>query len=95
MNCKMSAGVLPGTSVIAYPNLVSTILNIDLEAAKSGAYTLELMDVSGRVVQSAVMNAITGMNTNSMDVSNLSKGMYMLRVQNVSGFTQQMMITVE
>ncbi|MBL0342004.1 MAG: T9SS type A sorting domain-containing protein [Bacteroidetes bacterium] len=94
VNCRV-AGELPGTKLNAYPNPVSTNLNIDLDATVSGAYTLELMDVSGRIVKSEVMNAIAGMNSNNIDVRDLSKGMYMLRVQNVSGFTQQIMIAVE
>ena len=95
MTCKVSGSAMPGTEVNAYPNPVSTQLTVELNAIMNGDYTLELMDLSGRVVMSQVMNAMTGINRNSMDVSNLSKGMYMLSVKNASGFAKQIRIAVE
>ncbi len=94
VNCRM-AGSLPNATLNAYPNPVSSDLTIDLDATTSGSYVVELLDLSGRIVKSEVMNAIIGLNRNSMDVSTLSKGMYMLNVKNENGFSQQLRIAVE
>ncbi len=94
VNCRM-AGSLPNATLNAYPNPVSSDLTIDLDATTSGSYVVELLDLSGRIVKSEVMNAIIGLNRNSMDVSTLAKGMYLLNVKNEDGFSQQMRIAVE
>jgi hypothetical protein len=95
VNCRISGSELPGAVVSAYPNPVSAKLNVDLQASNTGTYTLELSDLSGRVVSTQVVNAIEGMNSNSIDVTGLSKGMYMLSVKNAEGFAQQIRIAVQ
>ncbi len=95
MNCKLSSSVMPDASINAYPNPVSSNLTVELKTTNSGTYTVELLDLSGRIIKSEVMNAVIGLNRNSMDVSTLSKGMYMLNVKNENGFSQQLRIAVE
>nr|HMT30640.1 T9SS type A sorting domain-containing protein [Bacteroidia bacterium] len=95
MTCKISGSTMPGTEVSAYPNPVSNMLNVDVNSLTSGVYTLELMDLSGRVVYSSTMNTVEGMNSNQVDVSSYSKGMYMLSVKNSEGFAKQIRIAVE
>ncbi len=95
MNCKLSSTPLSNATISVYPNPVSTNLTIEMEVTTDGTYTLELVDVSGRIVKAESMKTSSGLNRNQLNVSNLSKGMYLLRVQNLSGFSQQVMIAIE
>lgn len=95
VNCRISGSDMPGAVVSAYPNPVSSKLFVDLQTVASGNYTLELSDVSGRVVKSDVVNAAEGSNNMSLDVTELAKGIYTLSVRNAEGFAKQIRIAVE
>jgi hypothetical protein len=94
VNCKIS-GEIPGVLVNAYPNPVASELTVEVTAETANAYSLELTDVSGRVVYNGQMNTTGGMKTTTVDVSNLSKGMYMLTVRSNDGFSNQIRIAVQ
>ncbi|MBK9423971.1 MAG: T9SS type A sorting domain-containing protein [Bacteroidetes bacterium] len=95
VNCKLSGNEIPGVLVNAYPNPVASELTIEVSSEKANDYALELTDVSGRVVYSGQMNTTGGMKTTTVDVSTLSKGMYMLTVRSNDGFTNQIRIAVQ
>ena len=95
MTCKLSSSTLPGASISAYPNPVSSNLTVELEATNSGIYTVEMMDLSGRVVYSNEVSAVIGFNSIELDVSNYSKGVYTLRVKNIEGFAKQIRVAVQ
>ena len=95
MTCKVSSSSLPGASISAYPNPVSSNLTVELEATNSGAYTVELMDLSGRVVYSTELTAVIGFNSKVIDVTNFSKGVYTLSVKNNDGFAKQIRVAVQ
>ncbi|MBK7388059.1 MAG: T9SS type A sorting domain-containing protein [Bacteroidetes bacterium] len=95
VNCKLSGNEIPGAIVSAYPNPVSSDLTVDVETVSEGTYSLELTDLSGRVVFADQLNAVAGLNKTTLDVSNIAKGMYMLSVRNNEGFTNQIRIAVE
>jgi hypothetical protein len=65
------------TTSVAYPNPATDVLTIETAA---GEGTIELIDVTGRVVKSAVINS----NLTRMDVTDLSSGMYVYRVNGVT-----------
>lgn len=58
-----------------YPNPANDIITVSLN--HSANYVLELSDISGRVVYSSNM-----VNTKTIDVSNLQKGNYFIRLKN-------------
>ncbi|MBK7968218.1 MAG: T9SS type A sorting domain-containing protein [Bacteroidetes bacterium] len=95
VNCKLSGNEIPGVLVNAYPNPVASELTVEVSSEKANDYALELTDVSGRVVYSGQMNTTGGMKTTTVDVSTLSKGMYMLTVRSNDGFTNQIRIAVQ
>ena len=95
MNCKLSANSLPGSSLNVYPNPVSTMLNVELTTILKGNYSLELFDLSGRLVYQNQIAAIEGFNQLKLDVSGFVKGMYLLSVKDASGFTQQVRVAVK
>ncbi|MBL7914762.1 MAG: T9SS type A sorting domain-containing protein, partial [Bacteroidia bacterium] len=95
VNCRVSGSEMPGAVVSAYPNPVSTKLNVDVQATTAGTYTLELSDLAGRIVLTDMIQATEGMNSVNLNVAELSKGVYMLSVKNAEGFAKQIRIAVE
>gem|GEM_PF-2337897 len=71
------------------------MLNIELFTPYSETYTFELLDLAGRIIYTSSVSTIKGVNNNQMDVSQFSKGMYMLVVKNGNGFEKQSRIAVE
>lgn len=95
VNCKLSGNEIPGAVVSAYPNPVSSDLTVEVETLADGTYSIEMADLSGRVVFTEQLNALSGVNKTSLDVSNIAKGMYMLSIRNNEGFANQIRIAVE
>lgn len=95
MNCRISANSLPGSTLNVYPNPVSTILNIELITLVKGNYSIEMFDVSGRLIYQNQVAVIEGTNQLTLDVSAYEKGMYLLSVKSAKGFTQQVRVVVE
>lgn len=68
-------------NISAYPNPANATINVALNYVQQGATTIELINLNGQVVVS--QNATDMFNTsNSMDVSNLEKGLYILTITN-------------
>ncbi|MFY9280871.1 MAG: T9SS type A sorting domain-containing protein, partial [Bacteroidia bacterium] len=68
-------------NISAYPNPANSNINVALNYVQQGATTIELINLNGQVVVS--QNAQDMFNTsNTMDVSNLEKGLYILRITN-------------
>ena len=63
-----------------YPNPASDVLNIALTLPQSGGVTLELYDLTGRVVASKDIQAVSaGEFSDKLDVGGLANGVYTLR----------------
>ncbi len=71
--------------VIVYPNPAKDKLNIEYTSTKSGNVQLQVMDSKGALVLSQTANMVLGRNTNTVNVSTLSKGVYMLRTMDTDG----------
>ncbi len=65
-------------SMSIYPNPAVDQMNIDFTSKVSFNATLKLMDLSGKMVVSEVVNVTEGMNALTVNVSNLNNGMYVL-----------------
>ena len=79
-------------TVRAYPNPSSGILNIDIDAAKD--VSLEITDLNGKVVYSNDLGLVNAVSTETVDLSNIAKGVYMLRVD-LDGQSQMKKITLK
>lgn len=55
---------------------------LSFTAAESGTYTLSTFSLNGALLSQKVVNATAGKNTIYLDQSKLSKGLYLLRLQN-------------
>lgn len=70
---------IDGLSV--YPNPTDNDLNIRFSLSSAEQTNLVVQDLSGKIVQSALVNASEGSNLVMMDLNQLAPGMYFLKVQ--------------
>nr|MBK9653592.1 T9SS type A sorting domain-containing protein [Bacteroidota bacterium] len=81
-------------NIVAYPNPTEGQLNIRFVTEQDGKVSVRLFDAIGRVAFNTTEAAFEGVNERSYDVSNLSKGVYMLNVQ-VNGLTETIRVVVK
>ena len=89
--------VVPGTlssndtvlnSLKVYPNPAKGIVNIDLAGSVTGETTYELFDVQGR----KVISKVSSNNIETLNIENLSEGIYMLSIQNGGAKTTKKLV---
>lgn len=77
---------ISGASVLTiYPNPVKNNLGIEIRSVRQGRVIAQVMDVKGAVLKQTSFNVVTGTNVNSLDVTNLSNGVYILKLTDASG----------
>jgi hypothetical protein len=64
-----------------YPNPAHDVITVSIDVRKKSALTLELTDISGRVLILENKSAMEGLNTYELGLNHLSKGVYMLEVR--------------
>ena len=69
-------------NIAVYPNPANDQLNVQLIFAESNAVNIELLDLSGKMVASPNKNQAISPNQYTLDVTDLSKGIYILKVTN-------------
>lgn len=72
----------------AYPNPSSDRVNVTFTSAIRSRYTVKMVDVTGRVLNTVSGNAIAGENHIDMNVATLSNGLYMIVVESADGQSQ-------
>jgi hypothetical protein len=72
------------TSFSIYPNPAHDNLTVSIKANEHADFSLQLIDVSGRVVLADSRKGLAGLNIYELDISNLSTGVYMLEVKSVN-----------
>lgn len=65
-----------------YPNPVNDVLNVELQPNRAGRYTIELYEATGRRIRLLQTDLISQTQTLSLQVEDLPKGMYYLRLSN-------------
>ncbi|MBL0051111.1 MAG: T9SS type A sorting domain-containing protein [Bacteroidetes bacterium] len=68
------------------PNPTDGIVNIKFGTDEILNYTLNIMDVNGRIVSSEMRQSVEGENTLSVDLSTLDKGVYLVKID-AGGYT--------
>lgn len=76
-----------------FPNPASDALHIKLQVSQAGAYTIQILDESGRLVQEYRQTTASHLTRTTVDISNLSHGYYFLQVKSgdqkmVKGFVK-------
>lgn len=66
----------------AFPNPASDRVNLEILAIQSGTYQIQVFNAVGQRVYQNQVSLISGENQESIDLSNLSQGVYTLQVQN-------------
>lgn len=75
--------------VSVYPNPTSMVLNVAIPSSIEGTLELRLIDVAGNLVSTQVVVA----GNNTLDVSTLAKGVYMVQMNTSNGnFTRRVIV---
>ncbi len=77
------------TDISIYPNPVETSLNVKIISIVSEKLQLKVTDMQGRVITTSILNVNAGMNSASIETSNLPKGNYLLTVSGVETRTMK------
>ncbi|CAM3760327.1 S8 family serine peptidase [Flavobacterium cucumis] len=91
--CKVIPSVLSTTdnifnSLKVYPNPAKGIVNIDLAGSVSGETVYELFDVQGR----KVISKVSSNTVETLNIENLSGGIYLLTIENSGAKTTKKLI---
>jgi hypothetical protein len=83
-NTGSTVGIKEGQATLSnlslYPNPVNDVLQIKLSASQAQSITIELLDVSGRVLFSKTTVATSGEVKENIDVKSYPKGAYLLKL---------------
>lgn len=63
-----------------YPTIVTDQANYSMEVEKAGNYTLRLISLDGKVVQSNSLQLNSGLNQGAIELGGASKGIYLLHL---------------
>ncbi len=88
----VNRGTLQPEFVIAYPNPVKNMLSIKIAAVQNENTRINILDMSGRILKSVPVKLNSGEQILPVDVSALSSGTYMLKMQ-LAGKIQVQMIS--
>jgi thiol-disulfide isomerase/thioredoxin len=75
-----------------YPNPASDAINVSFEAANAD-YSVDVLDIQGRVIASQVVNNVNGTQVVSFATENMAKGNYIVRIAS-NGFTTTKSVVV-
>jgi hypothetical protein len=64
-----------------YPNPVKDVMKVDINADKADKGVMIITDISGKQVYSRQVNVAAGNNTISVDISNITQGAYIIKIQ--------------
>jgi len=68
-----------------YPNPVQNRMNISLESAVDGKLSAQIFNLQGQLVVNTTFELTTGKNQLQLEVQDLAKGLYQLRLQTANG----------
>jgi hypothetical protein len=81
-NIVMITGDKPASLSISslFPNPASTMVNVIIDAPKRDKVTLIMSDINGKMVKQQLVNVDIGSNTVPVEISNLAKGSYLVKL---------------
>jgi hypothetical protein len=74
-------GAINDESIVVYPNPANDLLSINLNAKTEANSKMLLTDLAGRILMEKEIRLMTGNNLHMIDVSQLTKGLYLLTIQ--------------
>ena len=69
-----------GTLISAFPNPVADITTVKIDVLEATDATISLINVDGKQLQTSTLKAQKGLNLKKIDMNNLAKGDYLLKV---------------
>ena len=75
-----------------YPNPATSVINVEFSTVQNDNTVIKLMDVSGRAMMQNEITALNGFNKSVFDVSKLSKGVYMVVIENSKGVAKNRIV---
>ncbi len=84
-----------GTTAGLYPNPTSGKTTVKFESVNAAKYVISVVDVTGRIIISDEMTAAEGINMHELDLTQVSKGIYLVRMETAGEQTQLLKVTVE
>jgi hypothetical protein len=82
------------TNIQAYPNPTNSFVMIEVNGQVEGEASLEVFDMSGRMIQQMPMNASASFAEAQVDLSAMQPGNYIVRVQTKNGVYSKMIVKV-
>lgn len=95
VSCRVSGSSIPGTDINIYPNPVSTTLNIEMKSIESGIYSMEILDLTGRVIKSESFNVVQGVSIEQLSVEKFAKGIYTIKITDGKNRSKEFRLAVE
>jgi PKD repeat protein len=74
-------------SATIYPNPASDVLHLNLHALYAHKASVQVMDYTGRVLLSTTYDVNAGVQNNSLNIANLSNGIYFVKISFNNGTT--------
>ena len=93
-NCRVSDDASSTTAVIAYPNPVKDLLNVNFTSDVQQSYAVRIVDMTGRVVYNESRTSSEGENHVELNVSGFASGIYMLNFQ-MGDSNEQIRVVIE
>lgn len=80
MSCRLAQTVTTSNTMETkvYPNPAHGLFNVSFNASTTQDVNLKVMDQTGRIIKSMIINATSGINIQQLDVEDLSAGLYMV-----------------
>lgn len=78
-----------------YPNPANDKVTLDLISMNGGEYTIQLMDMNGKLVQSNSFNAQKGKNEFQISLNGIETGIYIAVITNLNGVTKHLKLVKE
>lgn len=79
-------------SLNVFPNPVGASLNLEMESQTSGTFEIRVYDLLGQMIKSDQLELSNGMNKTSLNVSDLSKGSYLLQLSDGEKMTYKKIV---
>ena len=73
----------PFSVYVAFPNPAVDLLNVGLPQALAGTYTIEIIDIHGRIFLTEKVNLEPGVNQLKIDISKIPVGTYVVRLPEI------------
>lgn len=73
------------SNMIVFPNPSSETINVNLNLKSSQKVSVELTDINGKLILTKDAGTLTGESKQTLNVNNISKGTYLVRVVTESG----------